>query len=72
MNTSLALLLLVAIGAEPEPRFRSELVFPLDARHNHAPGIAELPGGELIVSSELGRGTRMTLLLPQADEDRDA
>ncbi len=35
-----------------------ELVFPLDAQHNHAPGIAELPNGELLVSWYRGSGER--------------
>lgn len=48
MHTSLALLLAVSFGAEPA--YRAELIFPLDDRHNHAPGIAELQNGELIIS----------------------
>lgn len=36
----------------------SEYVFPFNAQHNHAPGIAELPGGELIVSWYRGSGER--------------
>lgn len=41
-----------------EPTFRSELVFPLHAQHNHAPGIAELPTGDLLVSWYRGSGER--------------
>ncbi len=41
-----------------EPVFRSELVFPLHHEHNHAPGIAELADGELIVSWYRGAGER--------------
>jgi predicted neuraminidase len=58
MNLSVPFLLLAALGSEAEPLLRSELVFPLDGRHNHAPGIAELPGGELIVSWYRGSGER--------------
>lgn len=36
----------------------SELIFPLHPKHNHAPGIAELPDGELIVSWYRGSGER--------------
>lgn len=38
--------------------FASEHVFPINPQHNHAPGIAELPGGELIVSWYRGSGER--------------
>jgi predicted neuraminidase len=41
-----------------EPVYRSELIFPLNPQHNHAPGIAELPGGELVVSWYRGSGER--------------
>ncbi len=63
-----AVLILVTaciVGATPErargadgPRYREELVFPLDARHNHAPGIVELPDGQLLVSWYRGSGER--------------
>lgn len=36
----------------------SELIFPLHPEHNHAPGIAELANGELIVSWYRGSGER--------------
>ncbi|MFM7865553.1 MAG: hypothetical protein ACKPHU_15160, partial [Planctomycetaceae bacterium] len=35
-----------ASGQQPA----AELIFPLHSQHNHAPGIAELKSGELIVS----------------------
>lgn len=35
-----------------------ELIFPLHHQHNHAPGVAELPDGELIVSWFRGSGER--------------
>ena len=37
---------------------RAELVFPLHPQHNHAPGIVELPGGDLLVSWYRGSGER--------------
>ena len=58
---TMILLMLAPVGstlaAEP-PRHRAELVFPLDARHNHAPGIVELPDGQLLVSWYRGAGER--------------
>lgn len=41
-----------------QPMHRSEWVFPLNPQHNHAPGIAELSDGELIVSWYRGSGER--------------
>ncbi len=40
------------------PQFEAELIFPLHGQHNHAPGIAELPGGDLIASWYRGSGER--------------
>ena len=40
------------------PAFRSELIFPLHPKHNHAPGIAEYPNGDLLVSWYRGSGER--------------
>jgi predicted neuraminidase len=55
----LCLIPLLVLCAEPaEPRFEAELIFPLDAQHNHAPGVAECPGGELFVSWYRGSGER--------------
>lgn len=46
-------------GQADEPdAVRSELIFPLDSRHNHAPGIAELSDGSLLVSWYRGSGER--------------
>lgn len=36
----------------------SEFVFPLNAQHNHAPGIVEFPNGDLLVSWYRGSGER--------------
>lgn len=41
-----------------EPKFSAELVFPLHAQHNHAPGIVECPNGDLLVSWYRGSGER--------------
>jgi predicted neuraminidase len=38
------------------PRYSAELVFPLHPQHNHAPGIVELPDGDLLVSWYRGSG----------------
>jgi predicted neuraminidase len=51
-------LLAVSFAAAADPQFSSELVFPLHAQHNHAPGIAELPGGELFCTWYRGSGER--------------
>jgi predicted neuraminidase len=64
MTAALALTTLALLaGLQPEPpgespRFSAELVFPLHHQHNHAPSIAELAGGELIVSWYRGSGER--------------
>lgn len=50
--------LLAVLHADPQPVHRAELVFPLHDQHNHAPGIAELPDGELLVSWYRGSGER--------------
>jgi predicted neuraminidase len=49
----LALALLAA-----EPQHSAELIFPLHEQHNHAPGIVELPSGELLASWYRGSGER--------------
>jgi predicted neuraminidase len=41
-----------------KPQYSAELVFPLDAKHNHAPGIVECPNGDLLVSWYRGSGER--------------
>ncbi|MFM7055447.1 MAG: exo-alpha-sialidase [Planctomycetota bacterium] len=68
MVSRVFIVLLVAGGAAAFPRwvaaqtdgvhFSSELVFPRQASHNHAPGIAELSQGDLIVSWYRGSGER--------------
>ena len=52
-------LTLLLLAAEPAgPALSAELIFPLHAEHNHAPGIAELPGGELFATWYRGSGER--------------
>jgi len=65
-KTLLCCLLLTGIVVGPAPAnaqtgppvFSSELVFPRQPSHNHAPGIAELSNGDLIVSWYRGSGER--------------
>ena len=53
---------LVALQADPAsssaPQHAAELIFPLHNQHNHAPGIVELPIGDLFVSWYRGSGER--------------
>lgn len=55
-----ALALAALLTAEPaeKPLYQAELVFPLHAEHNHAPGIVECPNGDLLVSWYRGSGER--------------
>lgn len=53
-----AICLLAASSAQAAPEYREELVFPLNAKHNHAPGIVECPNGDLLVSWYRGSGER--------------
>jgi len=41
-----------------EPRMTSELIFPLNDQHNHAPGIVQFDNGDLLVSWYRGSGER--------------
>lgn len=54
----LPLLLLADPAAAESPRITSELIFSLNAQHNHAPGIVECPNGDLFVSWYRGSGER--------------
>lgn len=59
MRTLLIVMSLAAFPATAaEPRFASELIFPLDDQHNHAPGIVECPNGDLLASWYRGSGER--------------
>jgi len=54
-------LILAAVFIGPvaaEDLLQSELIFPLREDHNHAPGIVELPNGELLASWYRGDGER--------------
>jgi predicted neuraminidase len=44
--------------ASQPARYEAELVFPLRADHNHAPGIVQCPNGDLLVSWYRGSGER--------------
>ena len=50
--------LLLAAAAQAAPEYREELVFPLNPKHNHAPGIVECPNGDLLVTWYRGSGER--------------
>jgi predicted neuraminidase len=54
----IGLLVLARPGAADDERFSAELIFPLNAQHNHAPGIAELADGSLFVTWYRGSGER--------------
>ncbi len=45
-------------AAQAAPEYREEMVFPLNAQHNHAPGIVECPNGDLLASWYRGSGER--------------
>lgn len=56
-----AVLCVVAVLARApgdKPIHEAELIFPLHAQHNHAPGIVECPNGDLLVSWYRGSGER--------------
>ncbi len=46
------------LSSAGEPSFVSELVFPLNPKHNHAPGIVECPNGDLFATWYRGAGER--------------
>jgi predicted neuraminidase len=68
LNQSLGFLISVLMGSllfdsyalaqDSSEAMTSELIFPLNPQHNHAPGIAELQNGDLIVSWYRGSGER--------------
>ena len=47
-----------ACAIAESPQMTSELIFPLNAQHNHAPGVVECPNGDLFVSWYRGSGER--------------
>jgi predicted neuraminidase len=62
MNTALLAFVIAWVGtgddAAEAPQYQAELVFPLRADHNHAPGIVAFPNGELLASWYRGSGER--------------
>ncbi len=57
MNLMLWLSLALVAG-EAAPQHSAELIFPLNAQHNHAAGVVECPNGDLLVSWYRGEGER--------------
>ena len=57
MNLTLWLSLALLAG-EATPQHSAELIFPLNAQHNHAAGVVECPNGDLLVSWYRGEGER--------------
>ncbi|MBI3208481.1 MAG: exo-alpha-sialidase [Candidatus Solibacter usitatus] len=57
MKTVLLFLFALALTAA-QPFHKSEAIFPLDAEHNHASAIVELPNGDLFVCWYRGAGER--------------
>src|SRR6476660_1867059 len=58
MTIWLALALLTVDPPINGPSYSAELIFPLHPQHNHAPGVVELPGGDLFVTWYRGSGER--------------
>lgn len=58
MFSVVGLLFVASAAGAAEPEFSSELIFPLNLRHNHAPGVAELADGSLFVTWYRGSGER--------------
>lgn len=54
----LSCLVCVTSRAMAAPEYRAELIFPLNPKHNHAPGVVECPDGALLVSWYRGSGER--------------
>src|SRR5262245_52067929 len=51
-------LTLALLSADPAANYSAELIFPLHPQHNHAPGVVELPTGDLFVTWYRGSGER--------------
>lgn len=58
MNSIFLSLLLACCTWSDTEGVQSELIFPLNSQHNHAPGIVECPNGDLLVSWYRGSGER--------------
>ena len=55
---TILLILFSAIAAMAAPLYKSELIFPQEAWHNHSSSIVELPNGDLLVCWFHGSGER--------------
>ncbi len=58
LNVALILCCCVRMASASEPLYQAELIFPIHRQHNHAPGIVELPNGDLLASWYRGSGER--------------
>ncbi len=56
MLVEILLAAIALVAADSAPQHSAELIFPLHAQHNHAPGIVECPNGDLLVSWYRGSG----------------
>ena len=54
----LSFALLLFPSGSHDGALESELIFPLNPQHNHAPGVVECPNGDLLVSWYRGSGER--------------
>jgi len=55
---AILLVVVVAVSAQAEPLHRGELIFPLEAWHNHGSCIVECPNGDMLVCWFHGSGER--------------
>jgi predicted neuraminidase len=58
MNAFLLATIVLTGQVSDAPQYSAELVFPLHAQHNHAPGVVECPNGDVLVSWYRGSGER--------------
>lgn len=58
MNAAVWVAFSLLATADAAPQYSAELIFPLHHEHNHAPGVVEAPGGDLLVSWYRGAGER--------------
>jgi predicted neuraminidase len=58
MKTPALVLLPLVLAAADAPSITKEDIFPLDAKHNHASSLVELPNGDLLVCWYRGSGER--------------
>ncbi len=60
---SLLLMCTASVLCAAEPTLTSQLIFPLNSQHNHAPGIVQLKNGDLLVSWYRGSGNAVQMTL---------